>query len=625
MGIFDDLLKGNKNKTNAEKLLDYFKSHNEVENRDEYIRILTNVINGNVLQSFMPDDDLCRVISEVSAQKKDPDNIMKSMIFYDMMVYDIEDTEQVELFHKFFKLFLKSEYLFNNFSDFEIIYNLFSNKKLVLSLYSYLSNNTPYPENYLPDLKSYIKESRQYYVDEEAFFSSIIKVVENLKKSSVSLLTKERIISEAIREDRNSAGIYDIDESRIISLGGRVNQLVDRINLIDNLSKTLDDKCQRISDEAESKTKEFVQDKTKEFTSLYSDFLKEMKDFILKTQNSRDSIIDEVKENGDYYLKKIQELLDIHPEKEQEIKDSLNNHDTKETYSEVLSSKFSLKDKRDKVRKKMSISKECYHATFDRIMKYVLINKPVMLVGPSGSGKTYTVEQIARLLDLPLYNFGFIADEYASIKGYNDAQGNFVKTPFYDCLKYGGICFYDEADNSEARAFMEINKVVGSSGYNPYLFPNGEIVKPHPNFRIIATANTWGDGADTIHSTREKLDGASLNRFERIYYDYDEKLEQSIMSDYPDVYAFAIAYRKSVYERGLDKIISTRDLSDIKDYLDSGEFFLDEVLEAKFVNGMRRDSLEGIIFDLKKKLVFVSNDTLETFESVVHDRKVKVK
>ncbi len=172
---------------------------------------------------------------------------------------------------------------------------------------------------------------------------------------------------------------------------------------------------------------------------------------------------------------------------------------------------------------------------------------------------------------------------------------------------------------------MEINKIVGASGYNPYLFPNGETVIPHPNFRIIAASNTWGDGADTIHSTREKLDGATLNRFERIYYGYDSDLERSIMQDYPDVYDFAIAYRKSITNRNIDKIISTRDLSDIKDYLDSEEFALEDVIESKFINGLRKDTLIGILSDINNDIGDFVNSTLNYFENIVNGGKVKVK
>jgi len=617
MGIFDDLLK-NKNKvdkTSAEKLLDYFKAHDEIEDREAFIKVLTDIINGNYLQNSMSEEDLCRVISEISEHNRCVDCIDNAKVLYDIIVFNREDRDQIELFHKFFKISLKSNLLLANINDFEVIYNLFNNKQLALALYSFSINS---PRSWLP-LKNYAKEVRQYYVDEEAFFAAIIKVSEKLQDSAS--FNYNDIVKDAIREDRNSAGLYDIDEAKIIALANKVNKIGDQINSLEILEKNLDEKFSKIDVDLNSQTRDIIDDATKDFRVLYKNSLEEIKEILRKTQNKEDNITRKIENLGDKYIERINILLNINPEARQQV---IEGFDGSPTYSEILSSKHSLKDKRNMVSKKMRKSGEIYHITFDRIMKYVLLGKPVMLVGPSGSGKTYTVEQIARLLDLPLYNFGFIADEFAAIKGYNDAQGNFVKTPFYDCLKYGGICFYDEADNSEARAFMEINKVVGSSGYNPYLFPNGEIVNAHPNFRIIATANTWGDGADTIHSTREKLDGATLNRFERIYYDYDQNLEQGILKKYQDIYDFAIAYRKAITERNFDKIISTRDLSDICEYLDSGEFTLEEIIESKFINGLRLDSLSGISSDIESYLNS-SNPAFSKFNDIINGAKVKVK
>ena len=106
---------------------------------------------------------------------------------------------------------------FEDFGDFEVIYNLFNNKQLALGLYSYSGG---YP-NYWSPLVNYAKDARQYYVDEEAFFASIIKVYEKLKNSAS--FNYKGIIEKAIREDKNSAGLYDVDEVKILSLAHKVD------------------------------------------------------------------------------------------------------------------------------------------------------------------------------------------------------------------------------------------------------------------------------------------------------------------------------------------------------------------------------------------------------------------
>lgn len=624
MAFWDDILKSNnKEKTRAEKLLDYFKAHKGLKDSENYIEILTKVVNGDGLPEYIPEEDLCRIISEICSKEKDSEMLGAARTFYDLIVYDPKDREQLELFHKFFKLFLSNQNIFKDMVSFEAIYSIFNNKQLVLNLYSYLITNNFQGEK-TELLRNYIREDRQYYVDEEAFLSVITRLIDELNYYSYKTTKMHAAIEEFRKADKLAAGIYDIDTDGIWRLAKDVENMKEDINYIKAVNKDVKEKSQNMEQIVTSKTNEFVRNQTSDFSKLAKTYLEELKNTIIKLENLKKTSTSHLEGLGEHYIKKIQELLNIYPEKEEEIKAGLNKKISKDTYSEILDEKYTLKEKRRLVKEKMESTGESYHETFDRIFKFVLLRKPVMLVGPSGSGKTYTVEQIARLLDLPLYNFGFIADEFASIKGYNDANGNFVKTPFYDCLKYGGICFYDEADNSEAKAFMEINKVVGSNGYNSYLFPNGEVVKPHPNFLIIAASNTWGDGADTLHSTREKLDGASLNRFERIYYDYDKDLEKNILASYEDIYEFAIAYRNAVNERNFDKIVSTRDLSDIRNYLDSGEFSYDEIIQGKFVYGIRRDSLESILKDIEYSIDH-SNKALKTFKSIIKGVKVKVK
>lgn len=58
-------------------------------------------------------------------------------------------------------------------------------------------------------------------------------------------------------------------------------------------------------------------------------------------------------------------------------------------------------------------------------------------------------------------------------------------------------------------------------------FPDNPIpVNRHADFRMIATANTFGNGADRVYIGRNRLDAASLDRFAVINVDYDVELER---------------------------------------------------------------------------------------------------
>ena len=62
------------------------------------------------------------------------------------------------------------------------------------------------------------------------------------------------------------------------------------------------------------------------------------------------------------------------------------------------------------------------------------------------------------------------------------------------------------------------------------IFPGGQQFEINPEHRVIATANTWGTGADAEYVGRNRLDAASLDRFgARLEWDYDEAFERRLM------------------------------------------------------------------------------------------------
>jgi hypothetical protein len=59
-------------------------------------------------------------------------------------------------------------------------------------------------------------------------------------------------------------------------------------------------------------------------------------------------------------------------------------------------------------------------------------------------------------------------------------------------------------------------------------FPDG-CIQRHPDFRVVAGANTFGTGADRQYVGRNQLDAASLDRYAVIDWGYDEALEASLV------------------------------------------------------------------------------------------------
>ena len=87
-------------------------------------------------------------------------------------------------------------------------------------------------------------------------------------------------------------------------------------------------------------------------------------------------------------------------------------------------------------------------------------------------------------------------------------------------------------------------------------FPCGTVAR-HPDFVIIAAANTVGNGANRRYVGRAQLDGATLDRFGFIEMPYDEKLEMHISLN--DVWtAWVQKCRAVAAEHRMETIISPR-------------------------------------------------------------------
>ncbi len=138
------------------------------------------------------------------------------------------------------------------------------------------------------------------------------------------------------------------------------------------------------------------------------------------------------------------------------------------------------------------LEKELYHQEFETIYKLIRIGLPVMLIGPTGSGKSVCAGQVAKALDMPMYYTNNASEEY-KLLGFTDAHGKYKETQFYKAFKDGGLFFLDEIDNSHPSALLSLNSAIGATtNGNIYMaFEDGQYTEAHPNFRIIAAANTW--------------------------------------------------------------------------------------------------------------------------------------
>ncbi len=231
---------------------------------------------------------------------------------------------------------------------------------------------------------------------------------------------------------------------------------------------------------------------------------------------------------------------------------------------------------------------EHFHTMFDDVLTVLMEDANPYMIGPSGCGKTFMVKQIASLLNMDFTDIGYINEEY-DILGFQTATGAYSATNFYRCYKYGKIAFCDELDNGNSRATVKLNSFLSNGKDASYSFPNGESVKRHKNFRIIAAGNTAGNGADANYNTREKIEESVQQRFTPIYVGYDNAVEEKILKAYPDWYQFVVVFRKATDAWGnmndcsAPGIITTRDTARIKRYLDNKSLTMGKIIDYEFV------------------------------------------
>lgn len=163
------------------------------------------------------------------------------------------------------------------------------------------------------------------------------------------------------------------------------------------------------------------------------------------------------------------------------------------------------------------------HPKFETIMRVLSVRENIYLVGGAGSGKTTIAAQAAEALGLPFYSTGAVGMAY-QLQGFINAEGKYMETDLYKAYTGGGVFLFDEIDASSANALLAFNAIAAN---DLAAFPCGT-VKRHPDFVIIAAANTIGMGANRQYVGRAQLDGATRDRFAFIEMPYDERLEDAI-------------------------------------------------------------------------------------------------
>lgn len=240
---------------------------------------------------------------------------------------------------------------------------------------------------------------------------------------------------------------------------------------------------------------------------------------------------------------------------------------------------------------------EIYHKKVEQIVIDIMEGDWPYLWGPSGTGKSHMVKQVADLLGMSFMKAGKITEPH-SILGYNDPQGRYRITPTFIAALYGHLLSLDEFDNGNPDTQVVLNDIYSellNKINNPdevceVMFGDDIPVNIHPNFRMIAAGNTSGEGENSVFSSRGKIDESIQERMTPIYIDYDNRVEEQILKDYPSWYKFFIDFREAcsnfATNNGLEApqgTTTTRDAAAIKKYVDHNSKSIDQIIAERFI------------------------------------------
>ena len=232
------------------------------------------------------------------------------------------------------------------------------------------------------------------------------------------------------------------------------------------------------------------------------------------------------------------------------------------------------------------------HKDFQLIARILTLRHHLWLAGGAGAGKTTVAEQVAKALGLAYQEIscGPATDQW-DLFGYKSPDGRYIEGKIREVFEFGGVLMLDEVDNASDSVLVAMNSALANGHAT---FPDGR-VKKHKDFVCIAGANTFGRGADRMYVGRNQLDGATLDRFSFLPFDYDEEAEFSWAAGKApgcDSWVkYVQAVRQAAMERQLRVIVSPRASLFGAEKLAAG-FTFQEAADLQIWNKMDADDKE---------------------------------
>lgn len=263
---------------------------------------------------------------------------------------------------------------------------------------------------------------------------------------------------------------------------------------------------------------------------------------------------------------------------------------------------------------------------------------PVLLIGETGTGKTSIVREQAKAYGKEVSRFSITGettvDEFVGKYELSNGKTVWKDGILLDAMKNGKWLVCDEVNVALPEILFVLHSLLDDDHFVTVTNHNGEVVKPHKDFRFFATMNPPEEYAGT-----KELNKAFQSRFAiilNLHYP-PASIEAKIVSDKTGVSLedatkmadVAVALRKAKAEEKIFYTCSTRDLlhwGELCDVLDPGEAFRVSILNKA---GTESEAIYEIYSHIIKRYITLEQPnvtlTVEWFEKeaqkIVDDRK----
>lgn len=246
------------------------------------------------------------------------------------------------------------------------------------------------------------------------------------------------------------------------------------------------------------------------------------------------------------------------------------------------------------------------HKDFDALLRKVSARRNLFLTGTAGVGKTFIVEQIAQALGISCTTVTAdpLPQRFEILGGRSVATGDVIDGAVRKPYENGGIFLIDEFDTGHASLGTALNKLLANDTFDFDSPEGGKVtVRKHPDFVVLATGNTYGQGGSLRYVGTNRINGAGLDRFTFFHVDVDEDLTEHICTSVnPDASAKVIPVwrtaRRNVETYNLDYLVTPRCAIDATHFVTAGDSLREALNGRLFGRGLPADQeaklLDGI-------------------------------